>query len=40
MGWGEPFFIRIKTSAGTALNNVIEETADERDFLWKVPGME
>lgn len=44
MGLGAPFFIRIETSAGhgagTALNKVIEETADERAFLWKVLGME
>jgi prolyl oligopeptidase len=39
-----PVLIRIETSAGhgagTALNKVIEETADEWAFLWKVLGME
>jgi prolyl oligopeptidase len=39
-----PVLIRIETSAGhgagTALTKVIEETADEWAFLWKVLGME
>jgi prolyl oligopeptidase len=39
-----PVLIRIETSAGhgagTALNKVIEETADEWAFLWKVLRME
>ncbi|MES2598060.1 MAG: prolyl oligopeptidase family serine peptidase [Verrucomicrobiota bacterium] len=39
-----PVMIRIETSAGhgagTALTKVIEETADEWAFLWKVLGME
>jgi prolyl oligopeptidase len=41
---GPPVLIRIETSAGhgagTALTKVIEETADEWAFLWKVLGME
>jgi prolyl oligopeptidase len=36
--------IRVETSAGhgagTALTKVMEETADEWAFLWKVLGME
>ena len=41
---GQPVLIRIETSAGhgagTALTKVIEETADEWAFLWKVLEME
>ena len=41
---GPPVLIRVETSAGhgagTALTKVMEETADEWAFLWKVLGME